>query len=115
VRLRARQGREANGPQGRPWQGQGRRRRWQRRQEEEGRESCAQRGRRHGRHPLRIPGDTQGDIHGPCAGRAEAAGVQRGDVSPDKLFTLPCGARAAAGGRRGNRGAQALHAPDRGR
>jgi len=25
------------------------------------------------------------------------------------------GARAAAGGRRGNRGAQALHAPDRGR
>jgi len=35
--------------------------------------------------------DLAGDIHGPCAGRAEAAGVQRGDVSPDKLFTLPCG------------------------
>ena len=32
-----------------------------------------------------------GDIHGPCAGRAEAAGVERGNVSPDKLFTLPCG------------------------
>jgi hypothetical protein len=32
-----------------------------------------------------------GDIHGPRAGRAEAAGVERGNVSPDKLFTLPCG------------------------
>ena len=32
-----------------------------------------------------------GDIHGPCAGRAEAAGIERGNVSPDKLFTLPCG------------------------
>jgi hypothetical protein len=39
-----------------------------------------------------------GDIHGPCAGRAEAAGVERGDVSPDKLFTLP----------RGNNNVQAL-------
>jgi hypothetical protein len=35
--------------------------------------------------------DLVGHIHGPCAGRAEAAGVERGDVSPDKLFTLPCG------------------------
>ena len=35
--------------------------------------------------------DPVGHIHGPCSGRAEAAGVQRGDVSPDKLFTLPCG------------------------
>lgn len=32
-----------------------------------------------------------GDIDGSRAGRAEAAGVERGDVSPDKLFTLPCG------------------------
>jgi hypothetical protein len=35
--------------------------------------------------------DFAGRVHGPRAGREEAAGVERGGVSPDKLFTLPCG------------------------
>jgi hypothetical protein len=37
-----------------------------------------------------------GRVDGPRAGREEAAGVERGDVSPDKLFTLPCGNSIAA-------------------